>query len=285
MKSAAAARGVSAPHRCTRIETHDGVRLHHIEWGAGAPVLFVHGRALSSEGWRNQMLHLASEGRRCIAFDKRGHGRSDDPGHGYDYDTLADDLAAVIGQLNLSEVTLVGHSMGCGEIVRYLTRHGASRIAGVVLIGTTTPFLIRTEDNPAGLEPALIEGNYTQLKADFPKWVVDNVRPFLVPETSDGTIDWITDIALRTSLKAILDFDREVARTDFRKELAEISVPTLVIHGSREVGLPIELTAQPTVQGIRGSELRIYEGAPHGLMITHADRLNSDLSAFLDRLD
>jgi non-heme chloroperoxidase len=285
MKSAAAARGVTAPHRCTRIETHDGVRLHHIEWGAGAPVLFVHGRALSSEGWRNQMLHLASQSRRCIAFDKRGHGRSDDPGHGYDYDTLADDLATVIGQLDLSGVTLVGHSMGCGEIVRYLTRHGASRVAGIVLIGTTTPFLTRTEDNPAGLEPALIDGNYIQLKADFPKWVMDNVRPFLVPETSDGTIDWVTDIALRTSLKAILDFDREVAGADFRKELAEISVPTLVIHGSREVGLPVELTAQPTARGIRGSELRIYEGAPHGLMITHAERLNSDLSAFLDRLN
>lgn len=263
------------------IETSDRTSLFYKDWGTGKPILFIHGWALNSDMWQYQMLHLASQGLRCIAYDQRGHGRSSDPGQGYDYDRLADDLAAVIEQLNLREVTLVGHSMGGGEVVRYLSRHGNSRIARVVLLASATPFMLKTADNPDGVDKKIFDHMHAMWSRDFPKWLADNARPFFVPETSPEMVQWGVRMCLQSSLKALIDCNQEVTQTDFRAELRKITVPTLVIHGDADQSTPLELTGRKTARLIQGSRLKVYEGAPHGLFVTHIDRLNRDLLAFI----
>lgn len=230
------------------------------------------------------MLPLCDWGLRCVAYDRRGHGRSDDPGTGYEFDTLADDLGAVLEALDLRGATLVGFSMGAAEIVRYLTRHGSGRVARAVLIGTTTPKLAHAPDNPGGLDPALLEAfRAGALTRDFPRWVDENMVPFVTPETSPGLMNWVRDMALRTSAKALLDCNRAITEADFRAELPGITVPTLVVHGDRDATSPLDLTGRPTASLVPGARLSVYEGAPHGLVLTHADRLNADLLAFARR--
>ena len=158
------------------IKTNDGTRLYIKEWGNGAPVVFVHSWALNSDMWQYQTAEFAEHGLRCITYDRRGHGHSDQPSSGYDTDTLADDLAMVMNSLDVSNATLVGHSMGCGEIVRYLSRHGAKRVARIVLLAPTTPFLKQTPDNPEGIPAAAFEAVRATWSTDFPKWVEDNAR-------------------------------------------------------------------------------------------------------------
>jgi non-heme chloroperoxidase len=257
----------------------DGVRLHGCAWGEGAPVLFLHSWAMQARMWDYQFAALAPHGRRCLGFDRRGHGRSDQPTNGYDYDTLADDLAAVIEALDLRDVTLVGHSMGAGEVVRYLTRHGSGQVKRIVLLAPTTPFLTQTADNPAGLPAAAFEAMRTAWMADFPGWVAQNAAAFFTPTTSTALIDWAVRMMLEIPLPVALACNRAVAETDFRAELAQIDVPCLVIHGDADVSAPLALTGAPTAALIPGCELKIYKGAPHGLMFTHTDRLNTDLLA------
>jgi len=264
------------------IRTRDGVALFHRDWGAGPPVVFVASWSLPSDSWAYQMLALAEAGFRCIAYDRRGHGRSDDPGRGYDYDTLADDLAAVLETLDLRDVTLVGFSMGCGEVLRYLTRHGAAgRVARAVLIGTTTPMLAQAPDNPGGLDPALFDAfRRDWLMRDFPGWIDANMEPFVTPETSAGLRNWVRDMALHSSLQALLQCHRTLAAADFRAEARAVTVPVLLIHGERDMTSPLDLTARPTAALLPKARLEIYEGAPHGLFLTHQARLNADLLAF-----
>jgi non-heme chloroperoxidase len=263
------------------IVTRDGASLFYKDWGNGKPIVFVHSWALNSDMWQYQMIHLAGQGLRCVAYDSRGHGRSSDPGQGYDYDTLADDLATVIEQLNLREVTLVGHSMGGGEVVRYLSRHGAKRIARAALVSPSLPFLLKTADNPDGVDKSVFERLRATWSKDFPKWLADNARPFFTPETSPEMIQWGVRMCLQASLKALLDCNRADTETDFRAELPKIAVPTLIIHGDKDVSTPLELTGRKTARLIPGSQLNVYEGAPHGLMFTHMDRFNRDLLAFI----
>lgn len=263
------------------IETRDRAALFYKDWGAGKPVVFVHGWALNSDMWQYQMVHLAGQGLRCIAFDQRGHGRSGDPGRGYEFDTLADDLAALIERLKLRDVALVGHSMGGGVIARYLTRHGAGRISRAAMLAPTMPFLLKTADNPDGVDRRLFDHLRAALAKDFPKWLADNARPFFAAETSPETIQWGIRMCLQTSLKAVLDCNLAVIETDFRAELRKLSVPTLVIHGDADASAPLALTGKKTAQLIPGSQLKVYEGAPHGLFITHQERLNRDLLAFI----
>jgi non-heme chloroperoxidase len=263
------------------IETRDRTRLFYRNWGKGKPVVFISGWALNSDAWQYQMIHLAEQGLRCIAYDRRGHGRSSDPGQGYDYDTLADDLAALLNELDLREVTLVGHSMGGGEIVRYLSRHGAARIARAVLLAPITPFLLKTADNPEGVDKRVFEQLRAAWSKDFPKWLADNARPFFVPETSPELLQWGINLSLQCSLKAAFDCNRAATETDFRAELAKITVPTLIIHGTADKSAPLELTGRKTARLIPGSQLKVYEGAPHGLFITHLERVNRDLLAFI----
>lgn len=259
----------------------DGTPLFCRDWGGGEPVVFLASWSLPSDSWAYQMLALSETGFRCVAFDRRGHGRSADPGRGYDFDVLADDLAAVLERLDLRGATLVGFSMGPGEIVRYLTRHGPGRVARIVLVGTTTPMLARSPDNPGGIDPALFEAfRERELKRDFPAWIDANMEPFVTPETSPGARNWVRGMALQASLKALLDCHRAITAADFRAELPAVRVPTLVVHGDRDATSPLDLTARPTAALIPGARLAVYEGAPHGLFLTHADRLNADLLAF-----
>jgi len=262
------------------VRTADGA-LFYRDWGEGEPVVFVASWSLPSDSWNYQMLALSEQGFRCVAFDRRGHGRSSDPGRGYDFDTLADDLAAVLDVLDLRGVTLVGHSMGPGEIVRYLTRHGGDRVARIALLGTVTPLLHRTADNPDGIDAAYFETfRRDELMRDFPKWIEDTLPPFVTPETTPQMRDWVRGMALQASGKALLDCNRAITTADFRDELAKITVPTLVIHGDQDVTCPIDPTARRTAELVPGAKLKVYEGAPHGLFVTHIDRLNQDLLDF-----
>ncbi len=271
----------SQPRRASFIERTDGTALFYKDWGAGKPIVFIHGAGVCSEMWSYQMFPLANAGFRCIAFDRRGHGRSSDPGRGYDYDTLADDLAAVIDVLGLSNVTLIGHSMGCGEAVRYLTRHGSSQVARIALLGPTLPFLMKTQDNPNGIDKAIFQQLRAGWARDYPKWLADNTPPFFTPDTSPHMMKWGLDLAMHTSLQAAIECNVAVSETDFRKELPRIAVPTLIVHGTADVSCPIALTGRPTAELIPGCELKVYDGAPHGLFITHMERLNADLLRFL----
>jgi non-heme chloroperoxidase len=262
------------------IRTGDGAALFYRDWGAGKPIVFVASWALPSESWSYQMMALVEQGFRCIAYDRRGHGRSSDPGRGYDFDTLADDLAAVLDALDLHDVTLVGFSMGGAEIVRYVTRHGTARIGRLVSIAPTTPLVMRRPDNPQGFDEAVLEDLHRAFEQDFPQWVEENARPFVLPETSQATLEWVKGMALQTSLKAVIDCHRMLVREDFREELRAIDLPVLVIQGDADISSPMNLAGRPTAELIPGAWLEIYQGAPHGLFITHRERLNRDLAKF-----
>lgn len=272
--------------RSSFIERKDGTALFYRDWGPGnreqgRPIVFVASATLTSSMWSYQMMPFVRAGYRCIAFDRRGHGRSSDPGKGYDFDTLADDLAAVIETLGLRNVALIGHSMGCGEIVRYLTRHGSGRVTRIALLAPTTPFLLKTADNPNGIDQALFDKLRAIWLQDWPKWLVDNSRPFVLPQTSDAFIAWGMTMTLETSMQAVIECNVAVTETDFRQELTRIDRPTLIVHGTKDQSAWLDLTGRPTAKLIPGSELTVYEGAPHGLMWTHMERLNADLLRFV----
>jgi non-heme chloroperoxidase len=268
-------------HTGSFLETDDCASLFVRDWGAGQPVLFVHSWAMSADLWQYQMIHLAERDFRCLAFDRRGHGRSSDPGRGYTCDRLADDLAAVIEGFGLRDITLVGHSFGCGEIVRYLSRHGPGRVSRAVFVAPTLPFALRTADNPDGLDRAAVENVRARIKSDFPQWLTDNARAFVAPETSESMLEWAKGMLLQASLKAILDCNLVGLETDYRAELRKIAIPVLIIHGNKDVSAPLERTGRKAAQLIPGSRLVVYDGAPHGLMLTHMDRLSMDLVSFL----
>jgi non-heme chloroperoxidase len=268
------------------IQTADGTKLFYKDWGTGKPVIFIHGWAMNSDMWQYQMIDLAGQGFRCITYDRRGHGRSDHPWQGYDYDTLADDLAALIKQLELQKITLVAHSMGGGEIVRYLSRHGANRIAQIVFVGATTPFLLKTADNPQGLDKGLFEKLRTTMSKDLPHFLAYGAPGFFGAGqgkalVSPEMMQWAVNLCLQSSPKALLDCNRVVTETDFRAEIRKITIPTLVIHGDADQSAALEITGRRTAQLIQGSQFKIYEGAPHGLFITHMERFNRDLLAFI----
>jgi pimeloyl-ACP methyl ester carboxylesterase len=269
------------------MQTADGTRIFYRDWGQGRAVVFLASAGISCDIWQYQMAHI-SETARCVGYDRRGHGRSDDPGRGYEYDTLADDLAALITKLDLHDVTLVGHSMAGGEIVRYLTRHGDDRIAGAVLVAVTLPYPLQTGDNPTGVEPARVEATRAGWRHDWPLWLEQGAPGFFgeqlpIPRVSKLLADRLIHDMAGTSLRAVLDCSVTVFETDFREELATVRVPTLVIHGDRDVSTPIESSGRRAAALIPGCELKVYENAPHGLMFTHTDQLNGDLDAFVSR--
>ncbi len=271
------------------IETNDHTSLYYRDWGTGTPVVFVNSAVLSGAMWEYQMVPLSEHGLRCIAYDRRGHGRSDDPGRGYDFDTLADDLAQLLVQLDLHEIALVGQSMGCAEIARYLSRHGTSRIARVVLISPITPFLLRTEDNPEGAPRAVFDAHLAAQLKDRPFYNSTDaaIKYFGLgskwpePEVvSSEMIQWLTRLILETSPKANIECFRAFWETDFRPDMRSFTVPTLIIHGENDQNAPL-ICGRRTAQAISGSQLKVYEDAAHGLFLTHKDRLNEDLLAFI----
>lgn len=256
--------------------------LFYRDWGSGPVVVFSHGWALNSDFWQYQMLYLAAKGFRCVAYDRRGHGRSEDPGRGYDYETLAGDLAALVERLDLRNITLVGHSMGCGEVVRYLSRYGRRRVVRLVLVGGTLPYLLQTADNPDGVPGGYFDAWRKALSSDFPKWRSENEGTFWTAEASEPMKEWGRHLPMQCSLQAAVETTRAMTETDFRNELRAIRVPTLLVHGTLDKSIPIGF-ARRAAQLIPGSRLVEYEGAPHGLPLTHIDRFNQELAAFLRR--
>jgi non-heme chloroperoxidase len=264
------------------IETRDGARLFHLDWGTGKQVVFLHAWGLNADLWEYQMVELVDRGLRCVAFDRRGHGRSSDPGRGYDFDTLADDVAAVLDHLDLRDVTLVGHSMGGGEIARYLSRHGKARIARTVLVSTVTPIVGRKPDYPEGTDPRNYQALVAGLKNDRPAILTGGVPLFTgAREVSPAMTQWIATQFLRASARGTIECMRAIGDADFRADLRAFTMPTLIVHGDADRLNPLDKTGRKTAAAIRGSELKVYEGGPHGLTITDRDRFTQDLLAFI----
>jgi non-heme chloroperoxidase len=263
------------------VRATDGAELHRVEWGRGAPVLFVHSWALSSVMWSYQIHALGERGRRCIAYDRRGHGRSSVPPSGYDLDTLADDLAAVIESCGADRMALVGHSMGCNEILRYAARHGTAKIDKVVLLAPTTPFILKTPDNAYGAPAEYFAAQQADWAKDFPSWVEQNKRPFFNAATSRPLMDWLVSEMLRTPVHVAIASNQAVVKADQRPDLAKMDRPVLVLHGDKDASAPLEVTGRRTAAGISGALLKVYVGAPHGLFLTHQDEVGEDIDAFL----
>ncbi|MGL4964987.1 MAG: alpha/beta fold hydrolase [Inquilinus sp.] len=262
------------------IETRDGTLLRVKDIGRGRPVLFLHGFTLCAEIWEWQMTELASAGLRCLAYDRRGHGRSDHPGDGYDFDTLADDLATVITALDLQETTLVGHSMAIGEIVRYLSRHGAGRVARIVLAAPLPPcpaLAFPPDADGRTVFDHAIEG----MRADRPAYYAANGEALFGAACSPELVRWGLDLALQTALWAAIGCQRANAGADFRADLRAVSVPALILQGDSDRLAPADLCGRAVAEAIPGSRIEIYPGAPHGLFLTGKERFSRDLLDFM----
>lgn len=253
------------------------------DWGQGKPIVFLSGWALPSDFWHYHIADLSGRGFRCIAYDRRGHGRSDDPSTGYNFDTLADDLASVLNGLDLNDVTLVAYSMGGGEAARYLSRHGSKRVSRVVFLAATTPFLLQTADNPIGAPGKMFEGLRGLLAQDFPKWVADSNDAYWLNLVSAEMQAWGRNLMLQSSLPALLAINKAMVETDFRPDLKAISIPALVIHGDKDASAPLPLTGSQTAKLVPGAQFKLYEGAAHGLPLTHRARFTEDLIAFVGK--
>lgn len=272
------------------IETDDGTALYLKEWGDGPPVVLIHGWPLSADSWDDQALALAEHGYRVIAYDRRGFGRSDQPWEGYDYDTLADDLAAVIEACDAESPALVGFSMGGGEVARFLSRHNAGGAAGVrkvALIASVVPFLLETPDHREGVPQSVFDGIKDGLEKDRADFLTGFLKDFygvglMSHPVSDAQLDWSLQIALQAGLKGTLDCVDSFSGTDFRPDLSAFTMPTLIIHGTADKTVPIDLTARAAAKAIPNARLLEYDGAPHGLLATHKDSVTADLIAFLD---
>lgn len=268
------------------ITTSDGTVLYYKDWGSGPAVVFSHGYPLSSDAWENQMMFLVQHGFRVIAHDRRGFGRSSQPSQGYDYDTFADDLAALMDVLGLQGATLVGHSMGGGEVARYIGRYGERRVAKAAFVSAVTPFLLKTEAHPHGAPKEVFDSMRVAVQADRSQWNKDATVPFYGynrpgSKISEGVREDYWRQAMATGILAAYHAITAFSETDFREDLAKISVPTLVVHGSDDQIVPIEISGNLTVDIVKSARLVIYEGGSHGLLTTQKDRLSADLLAFL----
>ena len=270
------------------ITTADGCELYVKDWGAGRPVILLHGWPLSADSWDDQAMALADAGFRAIAYDRRGFGRSSQPWSGYDYDTLADDLAVVIEHTGAKDATLVGFSMGGGEVARYMSRHGGRGVVQAALVSSVVPYMLKTADNSHGTDTSVFAEMTKGMKEDRAKFFAGFFKDFfgvgmLSHPVSDELLAWACSVSMQASLKATLACANSFATTDFRPDLAAFKVPTLVIHGTDDKTVPIDASGRPAARGIADSTLIEYDGAPHGLFATHKDRLTGDLLAFVRR--
>ncbi|HEY6510307.1 MAG TPA: alpha/beta hydrolase [Vicinamibacterales bacterium] len=274
-------------HTATTVTTKDGTQLHVKDWGTGQPVVFSHGWPLTADAWEDQMVFLAAHGYRCIAHDRRGHGRSSQPWNGNDMDTYADDLATLVDTLDLGRAILVGHSTGGGEVARYIGRHGTTRVAKAVLIGSVTPMLLRTTAHPSGLPMETFDTIRAGVRADRSQFFRDLSGPFYGANrpganVSQGLRDAFWLQGMQAGFKSVIDCIKAFSETDFTADLAAFDVPTLIMHGDDDQIVPIDATARLSSELIKGSTLKIYAGAPHGLCSTHKEQVNADLLAFIE---
>jgi non-heme chloroperoxidase len=268
------------------ITTNDDVEIFYKDWGAGQPVVFSHGWPLQSDSWESQQLHLADNGFRAIAHDRRGHGRSAQVWDGNDMDRYADDLAAVIEALDLQDVILIGFSTGGGEVARYIGRHGTAHVAKAVLVSSVPPFMLKTDDNPGGVPVEVFDGLRDGSLADRSQLYRDladgpffgNNRPGA--NVSQGRRDAFWHQGLQAGHKNAYDSIAAFSETDMREDLRRFDVPTLVIHGDDDQIVPIDVGGRASAALIPGAELKEYAGAPHGITDTHKEQLNADLLAF-----
>jgi pimeloyl-ACP methyl ester carboxylesterase len=270
------------------VQTKTGAKLRVKDWGQGRAVVMMHGWPLSSDTFDDLGMAIANAGMRAISYDRRGFGRSQQPWSGYDYDTLADDLASVIEQTGAQDVTLLGFSMGGGEVARYLTRHGAANIRSAILIGSIVPYMLKTPDNPKGTEQSVFDGITTAITTDRAAFWQTFFKAFygvgiVSHPVSQAVLDWSCDLAMQASLPATLGCAKAFSSTDLRPDLKSFTVPTLIIHGTADQTVPIDASARAAAERIAGSTLIEYDGGPHGLLASHKEQLTHDVLEFLKR--
>jgi non-heme chloroperoxidase len=268
------------------VTTKDGARIFYKDWGEGQPVVFSHGWPLNADAWDDQLYLFATNGYRAIAHDRRGHGRSTQTSSGNDMDTYADDLAALVKALDLKDVIHVGHSTGGGEVARYIGRHGTKRVAKAILVDAVTPGLLKSAKNPDGLPIELFDGLRAGIKADRSQFWQDFSAPFYGAnrpgaKVSKGVLDAFWLMSMQAGLPAAHDCIKAFSETDFTEDLGRFDIPTLVIHGDDDQIVPINAGGLRAAKMVKDATLRVYKGAPHGLMSTHKEMFNSDLMQFV----
>ena len=271
----------------TYVTTQDKQRLFTKISGTGRPVVLIHGWPLSADSWNAQATELVNNGFQVIAYDRRGFGRSDKSTTGYEYDTLADDLADVMRETEATDATIVGFSMGGGEVARYMSRHGGHGVRQTVLVSSIVPYMLKTADHPDGVDQSVFDGMMHAIKTDRDGFFKGFFKDFygvgtLGGEVAQDVLDASHDVAMQAYLKATLECVQAFAATDFRKELDAFTVPTLVMHGTSDKIVPIDVTGRAAAKGIARAEMIEIEGAPHGMLVTHADRISRELIEFLN---
>lgn len=267
------------------VKTDDGTELYVKDWGSGRPIVLIHGWPLSADSWDDQALALAEAGHRVIAYDRRGFGRSSQPFLGYDYDTFADDLAAVIAAAGVSDVALAGFSMGGGEIARYMSRHGGKGVRAACLISSVVPYVLQTEDNPDGTPAEKLDAIKAGLREDRPHFLASFFQSFygvgyVTSPVSQEVLDWSLMVAMQAGLKGTVACVDAFGKTDFRPDLPAFTVPTTIIHGTGDKTVPIDAAGRAAARAIAGSQLIEYAGSPHGLLASDKARVTEDLLAF-----
>jgi non-heme chloroperoxidase len=268
------------------ITVSDGTRIYYKDWGSGQPVVFSHGWPLSADAWEDQMVFLGLHGYRCIAHDRRGHGRSSQPWNGNEMDTYADDLAALVDALDLRQAIHVGHSTGGGEVARYIGRHGTSRVAKAVLIGAVPPLMLKTPANPGGTAIEAFDAMRAGVLADRSQFFNDLAVPFYGANrpganVSQGIRDSFWMQCMQAGFKGVIDCIKAFSETDFTDDLKKIDVPTLIMHGDDDQIVPIGASAKLSAKLVKSSTLKVYPGFPHGMCTVNKDQINADLLAFL----